>query len=259
MRAQKIVSASFAMMLAGVLSAKAADLKPRLLKAPPAPIGYSWTGCHIGIEGGGAWGTSRHTQADPARPNFGLPLTDNFNVTGAMLGGTAGCDFQFSQWVLGAEGDLSWTNKKGSSHLIPPFNPAANTFETSEKWLDTLRARFGVAWDRWLLFGTGGLAIANETVDLCSPLALSCGSASQNVYGWTLGAGVEYAFSSNWSLKLEYLYVDLGKSHFPEILAPAVAGGLGFFQGRDVTLTNQIVRVGLNHKLDWFGHLMVKN
>ena len=262
MRPEGIVAVSLGMILVGVVSASAADLrataKAPVLKAPPVPIGYSWTGCHIGAEGGGAWGTSRHIQDDGSRALFGLPLTDNFNVTGAVLGGTAGCDYQFSNWVIGVENDLSWTNKKGTAHLIPPFIPAANSFETSEKWLDTMRVRFGATWERWFLYGTGGLAFANEAVSLCSPQALSCASASHNILGWTLGAGLEYALWSNWSVKLEYLYVKLDKTFFPELPAPNLTGGIGFFEGRDVTLTNQMVRAGLNYKLDWFAPVTAK-
>jgi outer membrane immunogenic protein len=245
------------MILVGVVTSNAADLKaPALqapaLKAPPAPIGYNWTGCHVGVQGGGAWGTSRHTQDDFRVGGFGLPLTDDFNVSGAEIGGTVGCDYQFNNWVIGIENDFSWTNKKGSGNLIPPFSPAANTFETSEKWLDTQRARLGFAWDHWFLYGTGGVAFAQVGVKLCSPLAIGCESSSHTVTGWTAGAGVEYAFWSNWSVKLEYLYVDLGSSFFPELLGPLVAGGNGFTIARDVKLTNNIVRAGLDYKFDWF-------
>jgi outer membrane immunogenic protein len=239
-------------------SAAAADLEAPTYKAAPVPVAYNWSGCHVGIQGGGVWGTSKHTHHDsnPAvAGGFGLPLTNNFDVTGAIFGGTLGCDYQFNNnWVIGIENDLSWSNMKGSSHLIPPFTPAANTSETNEKWLDTLRLRLGVAWDRWFLYGTGGVAFSEVGIRLCSPLAITCGTASHTVTGWTAGAGIEYAFWNNWSVKLEYLYVDLGTTFFPEIHEQN-----GSFIARDVKLTSNIVRAGLNYKFDWFAPVAARS
>ena len=172
-------------------SAMAADLEAPVYKAPPVPMAYNWSGCHVGIQGGGAWGTSKHTHHD-SNPGvvggFGLPLTNNFDVTGAVFGGTLGCDYQVNNWVIGVENDLSWTNMKGSSHLIPPFTPAANTFETNEKWLDTLPS---TPWHRvgspWFLYGTGGVAFSRIGIHLCSPLAVTCGSASHTSRAGLLG------------------------------------------------------------------------
>jgi outer membrane immunogenic protein len=245
---------SVAAVASGAASrAMAADLP---VKAPvykaPAAVAYSWTGCHLGAEGGGIWGSSTQTQDDPIEPaTNGLPLTNAFNLSGVIVGGTVGCDYQFSNWVVGIENDMSWTNNKGSTNLIAPFAPATSVLQTNETWLDTLRGRLVVVWDRWLVYGTGGAAFAQEGIFICNPSAVTCGSASHNVTGWTAGAGVEYAFWNNWSAKLEYLYVDLGKTSFGEIPAPAVGGGIGFYIGRDVRLTNQIFRAGINYKFDW--------
>jgi len=225
----------------------AADLGP-ITKAPPAPVAYSWTGCHAGAVAGGAWGSSQHIEDDTRRPAaFGLPLSNNFDVTGAVLGGTFGCDYQASGWVIGVENDISWTSVRGSGNLIPPLMPSANVFETKEKWLDTLRLRVGFTWDRWFLYGTGGAAFSDVGINLCSPRAVACGSSSQTVTGWTAGVGAEYAFWTNWSAKVEYLHVDLGTTFFP-----AIAEGSGSYLARDVKLTNEIVRVGVNYKFDWF-------
>jgi outer membrane immunogenic protein len=131
---------------------------------------------------------------------------------------------------------------KGSANLIPPFL-TANTAETSEKWLDTLRLRAGVAWDRWFLCGTGGVAFSQVGVTICSPVAVACGSGSQRVTGWTAGAGSEFAFWNNWSVKLEYLYVNLGTTSFPEFQEPN-----GYYVARKVTLINNVVHAGLNYK-----------
>src|ERR1700730_18799818 len=99
-----------AMSLAMVTGASAADLAPMHTKAPPPPPMWSWTGCYIGVEGGGAWGQSRHDNGATA-----TTITGNFDINGGIFGGTVGCNYQVDRsWVIGIEDDLSWTNKKGS-------------------------------------------------------------------------------------------------------------------------------------------------
>lgn len=228
-------------------SAMAADLAP-ITRATPAPILDSWTGCHAGLEAGVAWGSSQHIHDDTRQPAFvGVPLTGNYDVSGAVVGGTLGCDYQVGRWVVGIEDDLSWAPVKGSGHIIPPFLQTTDLDETNEKWLDTLRLRVGLTWDRWLVYATGGGAFADVGINLCSPLAVACGSSSQTVTGWTVGVGTEYAFRKNWTAKIEYLHIDLGKTLFAKIPV-----GSGSYLARDVTLTNEIVRVGVNYKFDWF-------
>jgi outer membrane immunogenic protein len=111
----------------GGSAAMAADMP---LKAPPPPPVFSWTGCYVGIEGGYAWGRSRHRA-----PNFGGPLagqifvggaeiTDTFDVSGGTAGFEYGCNQQFGNyWVFGIEGDWSWSSKKGGTNEKFPGNP----------------------------------------------------------------------------------------------------------------------------------------
>jgi outer membrane immunogenic protein len=136
------VSAALLATLAGG-SAFAADLPAApYVKAPPPPPIFSWTGCYLGIEGGGSRGQSQHTAVGPA--NAGLPINNSFNVDGGLFGGTVGCNYQISNVVAGIENDLSWTNASGTTNDIPPFNLAARS-TTKETWLDTLRGRLGFA------------------------------------------------------------------------------------------------------------------
>ena len=132
-------------------------------------------------------------------------------MRGALAGGTVGCNYQVSTFVFGVENDFAWTNKSGSAPDIPPFNVRA-TSQTSEKWIDTLRGRLGVAWDRLLVYGTGGGAFADTAVNICSPLR--CVGDSQSRTGWAAGAGIEYAVWANLSLKLEYLHADFGTAQY---------------------------------------------
>jgi outer membrane immunogenic protein len=176
---------------------------------------YSWTGCYLGIEGGSAWGKSQQYSAGaPSPATLGLPLTDRFDVAGALLGGTIGCNYQIASVVLGIEDDMSWINAKGSALDIPPFSAGAIS-ATNEQWIDTLRGRVGWAWDRLLVYGTGGIVFADVGVIICRAV---CVSDSQTRKGWTAGAGVEWVAwngpGGDVTLKLEYLHADIATGLF---------------------------------------------
>ena len=212
---------------------------------------YSWTGCYLGLEGGGAWGQSQHSAASP--PMVDLPITQDFNVGSGIFGGTIGCNYQTGDTAFGVENDLSWTNVKGTGNDILPF-AVGGTSSTNEKWLDTLRGRIGYARDRIFVYGTGGAAFANVGVEVCVPTGF-CASDSQTRTGWVVGAGAEWAalVDERWSmtLKVEYLHTDLGTGQF---LNPAVATPTGgTLITRNVRLTNDIVRAGVNLKFNTWG------
>jgi outer membrane immunogenic protein len=139
-----------------------------------------------GFRGGGFGGGRGGLVAGP--PLLGLAETGGIDPSGVLLGGTIGYNYQFSNnIVVGIENDISSTNTKGSANLIPPF-VTAQMFQTSQTWLDTLRGRIGYAWNRLLVYGTGGAAFTNEGILLCDPIAAGCGSQSRTVTGWTAGA-----------------------------------------------------------------------
>ena len=215
--------------------------------ASAADPAYNWSGFYLGIEGGGDWSRSQHYWNDLATPAFiGLPITDGIKTDGGLVGGTFGYNYQFSNnIILGFENDISWTNSKGTASYIAPFT-GANTAQTSQSWLYTARGRLGFAWNRWMVFGTGGVAFTDESMQLCN-VAFGCGEQSKTVAGWTAGGGVEYAFAGNWSAKLEYLHNDFGSQSFARMLD---TGG-GVFHAQNVTLTNDIVRAGVNYKFGW--------
>jgi outer membrane immunogenic protein len=217
-------------------AATAADVSPTAIgKAPPAPAAHNWTGCYAGIEGGFVWGRSNHVAATGL--GAGVSITNgDFDASGGLVGGTLGCNYEFETgWVLGVEDDLSWLSKKGSSPDSVAFSRTGTVSSTKESWLDTARIRAGHAWDRWLVFVSGGAAIAGAEVDICA--AGICGSQSKTVTGWSVGGGVEYAWK-DWSFKLEYLYANFGS---PEFSPP-------LFLTRDVKLNDNIVRVGVNYR-----------
>jgi outer membrane immunogenic protein len=193
---KSVVVAALSVALVAVASAvSAADIarRPQMpAKAPAyAEPAFTWTGSYIGISGGGAWGRSDWSGVGA------------FDVSGGLVGGTLGYNYQFGNVVWGLEGDISWADISGSmtNAACPPGCAAHNN------WLATARGRLGYAWDRWLPYLTGGAAIGD--IKASSP---GFGGASDTRVGWTAGGGLEYAFSPNLSAKVEYLYVDLG--HF---------------------------------------------
>jgi len=241
-------------------SAFAADLPakaPMATKAPYiAPVIFSWTGCYVGVEGGGNWG--RSSQVSRSGPTTGLPITGNFDLSGGIAGGTVGCNYQVSNVVVGIENDYSWTDKRGSAHDMLPFNTTAIS-ATREKWIDTLRGRVGFAFDRFLIYGTAGAAFAGTNVSVSNP-AFGTLTSSQNRTGWAAGVGGEYAvLADSWgavSLKLEYLHADFGTKQY---FNPAVATPVGTtIVTRDVKLSDDMVRAGVNVNFNWGGPAIPK-
>ncbi len=164
-------------------SASAADL-PRYYQPGPAynPI-YTWTGFYLGINGGGGWGRSQWDGVD------------TFDVSGGLIGGTVGYNWQFGGAVIGAEGDIDWSGIKATTTVL-----CAAGCETRNKWLATARGRLGYGFDHFLPYFTGGLALGD--INATRP-GLPGGSISNA--GWTVGAGLEVGLVSNVSRRTELL------------------------------------------------------
>ncbi len=222
------------------VSAFAADMP---VKAPvyrtPIATPYNWTGCYIGAEGGGNWGSS---SADSA---IGTKV-DSHNLSGGLAGGTVGCNYQMDSWVFGVEGDFSWTNKKGSSNLAAPVFNTAFSETIKESWISTLRGRVGYAlYNSWLLYATGGVAWARANVDEFNTAGALVGSDAHTMSGGTVGGGVEWMFAPQWSVKAEYLHVWFANSDF--------LNGITGVTPETRHLSDDIFRVGLNYQF-WSGH-----
>jgi outer membrane immunogenic protein len=207
-------------------TASAADLArrappPVVTKAPPpAYVPFTWTGFYIGANGGYGFGRSKWD---------GLPAT--FDVKGGLAGGQLGYNWQFGQFVWGLEGDGDWTNLRGHANAASCLG--TTLCETRNNFLATARGRVGLAVDRLLPYVTGGLAVGNiKATD--PPFA----GVDKTREGWTAGGGLEYSLAPNWSVKAEYLFVNLGKEN---------CGILCGLPSNNVSLTTNVVRGGINY------------
>jgi outer membrane immunogenic protein len=206
--------------------ATAADLSVApLYKAPPPAVApaYNWSGFYLGINGGGGWG---HSNWDTSSDHIGL--------SGGLVGGTAGYNWQLGSAVLGIEGDIDWANLKGTNtSTLCPLGCS-----TSDTWLSTVRGRAGYAFGGVLPYVTGGLAVGD--IRAATP---GFAGVSNTSAGWTAGAGIEFALPGNWSAKAEYLYVDLGKFN-----CGTNCNGL---PTDNVSMHDNVVRAGVNYRFDW--------
>jgi outer membrane immunogenic protein len=209
-------------------AANAADIARRQempTKAPAYYAPYNWTGFYIGINGGGGFGRSEWNSA--------IGSTGSFDVSGGLAGGTIGYNWQVNQWVFGLEGDIDWSNIHGSTSA-GACGLIATSCETKNDWLGTARGRIGYAFDRFLPYITGGLAVGDVKAS-----AAGFGSSTDTNVGWTLGAGVEFAIAGPWTAKVEYLYVDLGDTN-------CSAGAC--LPSTNVDFKTNIVRGGINYR-----------
>ena len=247
-------------VLAAVLSVGAAHAADLPLKAAPPVVApaFSWTGFYIGAHGGYGWGTS---EFDKSRTIYeesseGRPDAD-YDTDGWLAGGQIGFNYQVNQFVIGIEADASWADIDGKGKYYIDENDlfgscalANDPCTTKIESLGTIAVRLGFAVDHTLFYLKGGAAWANVKLtagytDPAFPNDNFHASEEETRWGWTIGAGAEYAFAENWSLKLEYNYIDLGDDSVtfnfrPDIVTVPTKTTL------DQTLS--IVKVGVNYR-----------
>jgi outer membrane immunogenic protein len=246
-RAVKLL-ATGAFALATVGQSLAADLYPgpRPPVAYVAPVAglYSWTGFYFGGNLGVGWsgGSLSDTAGTTFTPNNGA----NF-----LGGGQVGYNYEFWRGVVvGVEADFDWAG----NHNNISNTAAGVSVTTNDRWLTTLTGRLGYAWNNWLLYGKGGgawVGSSDPTITNVATGATITPSTSSN-FGWTIGAGVEWAFLPNWSARLEYDYIGLSSQTFT-IPAPGFAGLPGGDQFTGQSRNFQMVNVGINYKFNSYG------
>ena len=222
---KKILMASAA-LLTMVASASAADLYAKV-PARPAPV-LNWTGFYVGVNAGYGGGES---SIDIAGLGGALPLKSN----GFLGGGQIGYNWQAGQFLYGLEADIQGTNVKSSLGVATLFGGDAGT---TVDYFGTVRGRIGFTpWERSVVYATGGLAYGQTKTTLG---VLQLGTNTK--IGWTAGAGFEYMIAQNWSVKTEYLYVDLGKDDFD---LAALGAPPGFTISEKTNM--HVVRAGVNY------------
>ena len=238
----KLLGAAAAIaMFAG--AAQAADYS-----APDSP---SWTGGYIGVVGGYGWGDSDFEAdvVDSADNTIIVESLDgSIDVEGFILGGQAGYDFDLGNgMVLGVVGDMSWSDMDGDTCVNDApgcIGDPDDSYATAEiNWLATIRARAGFTTGSMLIYGTGGLAIADadSSATFIEGPADPERSDSNTHLGWVIGAGAEFKVSENMSLGAEYLHVDLGSEEY-------AMRGTAVDVLSDADLTLDIVRASLNYR-----------
>jgi outer membrane immunogenic protein len=222
------VTLALAALLGTTALAAAADLPSRGYAPAPvyaAPI-FTWTGFYIGLNAG--YGGDKNTYSINGFGNVASITSGGF-----IGGGQIGYNYQFAgtAFVLGLEADLQATNIEGKITIL------GIGLGSKLDYLGTVRGRLGYAFtDRALIYATGGLAYGRVKTNVAN--IISFGGSNT---GWTAGAGIEYALTQNWSLKTEYLYVDLGSKS--SLLFPGLSVG--------VKNREHIVRAGLNYRFNW--------
>jgi outer membrane immunogenic protein len=277
-----------ALIVAG--PALAADLKAPVYKAPVmAP--WSWAGTYVGVNAGYGWASDPATLTDTVTttsmtthdatvpvPTFvaGPTITTvatggaSANVNGWLGGIQAGHNWQSNTFVYGLEGDIQVTGQTGS--VTPcdtagcPVGTGAATASYKLPWFGTLRGRLGFTpASRWLVYVTGGLAVAGVNESLSGGvIGAGLGSvvASNNTTraGFVIGGGVESALTNEWSVKLEYLYMDFGSTGLAGVGAPITTATFNGPRIETITvatptaalstkITDNVVRLGLNYRV----------
>ncbi|CAM5766119.1 porin [Labrys miyagiensis] len=207
-----LTTTALAVVLAGALAAGdrafAADLAAQSVD-PVAPVvtPYDWTGPYIGLHAGYGWGREHDNLSENGVGPVVQPTADHFSLSGFVGGAHAGYNYQFAnRFVVGVEGDIDYTDLNGSQRFATPAPGGKLKFNTD--WQASARLRAGYAIDNILIYATGGVAFSGAEMKVN-------GFSDRNTHvGWTIGGGVEYAFTQNWIGRLEVRYSDFNKKSY---------------------------------------------
>ena len=217
------------------------------------PTAYDWSGFYAGIHAGYGF-SDDDAQLDglggPAwDPYYPVALGEKDLSADGFIGGVqAGYNHQLDSVVIGLEADFSYSDiGDDSDETSPPgyFDPFTYKQRYDLNWLGTVRIRAGYAFDRALIYATGGFAYGEVDVrhDEQFPVTRYQGDENEIEIGWTIGGGLEYALTDSWSIKGEYLYYDLGNT---KSVADPAPPNPPFQQEFTTDNTGHIVRLGVN-------------
>jgi outer membrane immunogenic protein len=246
-------------------SAHAGDLGgPRLGSIKDEPLlvrPYLWNGFYIGANAGYGWGDDNGGNIrvfNPAGQQYASgPLRYDLDIDGAFAGLQAGVNRQFGKLVVGLEADIQTSGIDGNSRTsFAPPNIYAFDYRASLdiEWFATVRGRLGFAWDRTLIYVTGGWAFGEFKYDARylitdprGPGGFANLRSKDTETGYVLGAGIEHAFGPAWSLKAEYQFIDLGGGNAEGALFRADGTPTGERVKADFDTQFHTVRIGLNY------------
>ncbi len=247
------ISTSLITLLALQGAAVAADLPS--LKGPPAPppLIFSWTGVYLGTHVGYGLNTISEQGSDftPGFSGLGNPVgySQSYSSRGPLTGFQIGYNKQFGHFVLGGEWDVEYAGQNTSKTLFNSLGlatggPTQTNIQDNFRW--SVRGRAGYADGRSLYYLTGGLVNGGYNVtqnywNLAGATPYNPGNDAFNVerFGWTIGAGIEYAFTDRWSANVEYRHSDFGTAVVNSVQYP----GLTFHE----RAADDSVRLGLNY------------
>jgi outer membrane immunogenic protein len=252
------------LMLAGESAAATAADMSMPTKAPAASPVYQWTGCYVGLNGGGGTAGSNFTTvvapgtylgaADAAEvSNDGSGSHNSANFLG---GGQAGCNWQSKTIVVGLEADFDYfhsnSNFYNNTNTLPVLGlPFSIGQQLTTDYLATVRPRIGIAADRNFAYITGGAAFTRTSYtesygDTNAPPAVGAATGSKSLVGWTAGAGWEYALTDHWLFRLEYLYASFGTTSAAGVISETGVGTNALHGSGDLVI--QVARAAVNFK-----------
>ncbi len=245
---------------------------------------FSWTGFYVGAQTGAAMDYSKFSN-----PYGATLFGDEVRSPGPFIGGQIGYNYQDGQLVYGVQADAAWANMQGTATCMQPRRTLPSlgtdfqggafgaTCQVEPDWFGTVTARGGLAFGpggRMLVYGKGGLAWIHDGVEMgINNIRDDAGPTNDVVksrfveWGWTLGAGLEYALGSRWSLGFEYDYLNFGghtlatpaSGPFANPAAPGIAGSTAP-DGRLASVSQDVhaVKLAMNYALDDRGDPLAK-
>jgi outer membrane immunogenic protein len=249
--------ATSALTSSTALAAGAALAADMPLKAPPLGPPFSWSGCYVGLNAGGAWANIGQQINVPGVINI-----DNGGRQSSFIGGgQVGCNWQFDpHWVVGVEGAVDYLNasRTGAFRFRFAGEDTTGAQTARMRWLTDVVAKLGYTWGRTMAYGMAGVAIANVDSALTAVRqrdngvvrAQYAGSFSDTRFGLAVGAGIAHAFTDRLSAKLEYLHFDLGSPGYNVVRVVGPSNSLPLVWNASTKFYGDLVRVGFDYK--WY-------
>ncbi len=237
-------------------TAFAADLAP---PPPPVPI-FTWSGLYVGGQIGYAFGKDPVAWSGISSADVLATGTFGNRPQGVIGGAHVGYNLQYNPWlVLGIEGSVDGTSLSSTAVVsvndIAGATPGNFTSASKASVQGSIRGRIGIAFDRVLIYGTGGIAFTNLNTTITDTTGFFTGGPGTNSTfsntraGWTAGGGIEYAVTDNWWVRAEYRYSDFGHTtDFPFPDALPFDDSFVFLRHH---LTDNQVQAGFSYRFDW--------